>query len=113
SVSFLVCYLLSVRSSQNFDFSVIRKVTGDFDEETPTAEADEADEGDEDRTAVPTGSDRRPTRPPPPERRPPITALLTAYVLMWPVLVLGILITIGRGFVKDVKKAREEGRPVI
>ena len=58
SVSFLVCYLLSVRSSQNFDFSVIRKVTGDFDEETPTAEADEADEGDEDRTAVPTGSDR-------------------------------------------------------
>src|SRR5699024_3032593 len=44
SVSFLVCYLLSVRSSQNFDFSVIRKVTGDFDEETPTAEADEADE---------------------------------------------------------------------
>ena len=37
---------------------MIRKVTGDFDEETPTAEADEADEGDEDRTAVPTGSDR-------------------------------------------------------
>ena len=42
-----------------------------------------------------------------------MAALLTAYVLMWPVLVLGILITIGRGFVKDVKKAREEGRPVI
>ncbi len=34
AVSFLVCYALSVRSGQTFDFSVIRKVTGDFDEET-------------------------------------------------------------------------------
>lgn len=42
-----------------------------------------------------------------------MTALLTAYVLMWPVLVLGILITIARGFIKDVKEARREGRPVI
>lgn len=40
SVSFLVCYLLSFRSTQNFDFSVIRKVTGDFDEETLTADED-------------------------------------------------------------------------
>jgi Na+/proline symporter len=38
SVSFLLCYLLSVRSSQDFDFSVIRRVTGDFDEQTPTAD---------------------------------------------------------------------------
>ncbi len=38
SVSFLVCYLLSVRSSQNFDFSVIRKITGDFDEENPASD---------------------------------------------------------------------------
>lgn len=42
-----------------------------------------------------------------------MTALLTAYVLMWPVLVLGILITIARGFAKDVKEARQEGRTVI
>src|SRR5699024_3283234 len=34
SVSFLVCYLLSVRSSQDFDFAEIRRVTGDFDTET-------------------------------------------------------------------------------
>ena len=40
SVSFLVCYLLSVRSSQDFDFSVIKKVTGDFDEETPVSGAE-------------------------------------------------------------------------
>ncbi|MGP9537331.1 putative transporter small subunit [Brachybacterium sp. AOP43-C2-M15] len=42
-----------------------------------------------------------------------MTALLTAYVLMWPVLVLAILITIARGFAKDVKEARAEGRSVI
>ena len=40
SVSFLVCYLLSFRSTQDLDFSVIRKVTGDFDEETLTADED-------------------------------------------------------------------------
>ncbi|HLR94553.1 MAG TPA: sodium:solute symporter family protein [Jiangellaceae bacterium] len=34
SVSFLVCYLMSFRSTQNYDFSRIRKITGDFDEES-------------------------------------------------------------------------------
>ena len=42
-----------------------------------------------------------------------MTALLTIYVLMWPVLVLGILITIVRGFAKDVKEARDEGRMIV
>ena len=42
-----------------------------------------------------------------------MTALLTAYVLMWPVLVLGILITIARGFAKDAREARKEGRMII
>jgi len=42
-----------------------------------------------------------------------MTVLLTAYVLMWPVLVLGILVTIARGFAKDAREAREEGRPII
>lgn len=42
-----------------------------------------------------------------------MTVLLTAYVLMWPVLVLGVLIAIARGFAKDVAEARKEGRPVI
>ncbi|WP_226832197.1 putative transporter small subunit [Brachybacterium sp. FME24] len=42
-----------------------------------------------------------------------MTALLTVYLLTWPVLVLGILITIARGFLKDVKEARKEGRPII
>lgn len=42
-----------------------------------------------------------------------MTALLTVYVLMWPVIVLGILATIVRGFAKDVREARKEGRPII
>jgi len=42
-----------------------------------------------------------------------MTALLTTYVMMWPVLVLGVLIAIVRGFVKDVRKARKEGRPIV
>lgn len=38
AVSFLVCYFMSVRSKENFDYSVIQKITGDFDpeEEEPT-----------------------------------------------------------------------------
>lgn len=42
-----------------------------------------------------------------------MTALLTAYVLMWPVLVLGVLVAIVRGFAKDARDARREGRPII
>jgi urea-proton symporter len=49
AVSFLVCWALSVRSSQDFDFSVIRKVTGDFDEETPASDLE--DLADDDRLA--------------------------------------------------------------
>src|SRR5699024_3090556 len=33
AVSFLVCYFMSVRSKENFDYSVIQKITGDFDPE--------------------------------------------------------------------------------
>lgn len=42
-----------------------------------------------------------------------MTALLTAYVLMWPVIVLGTLVTIARGFFLDVREAKKEGRPII
>lgn len=42
-----------------------------------------------------------------------MTALLTIYVLMWPVLVLGVLAAIARGFAKDAKEARDEGRMII
>ena len=41
-----------------------------------------------------------------------MTALLTAYVLMWPVIVLGILVT-ARGFFRDMREAKKEGRPII
>jgi len=35
AVSFLVCYFMSFRSKENFDYSVIQHVTGDFDETAP------------------------------------------------------------------------------
>lgn len=42
-----------------------------------------------------------------------MTALLTTYVLMWPVIVLGILVTIARGFLRDMREAKKEGRSII
>lgn len=38
---------------------------------------------------------------------------LTVYVLMWPVVVLGVLGVIVRAFVKEWLQARREGRPMI
>src|SRR5699024_538760 len=37
AVSFLVCYLMSYRSKEDFDYDVIKKVTGDFDPEVDQA----------------------------------------------------------------------------
>ncbi|WP_347756322.1 sodium:solute symporter family protein [Agrococcus sp. ProA11] len=66
AVSFLVCSLLSFRSSQRFDFATIADVTGDFDPETASAdvegrerahpsdaEADAEADADRDRDAAP------------------------------------------------------------
>ncbi|WP_211489642.1 putative transporter small subunit [Georgenia thermotolerans] len=39
--------------------------------------------------------------------------MLSAYVLMWPAAVFVIMTVIARGFAKDVREAREEGRDVI
>lgn len=39
SVSFLVCYFMSFKSKQNFDFSIIKSVTGTFDNRTDTIAA--------------------------------------------------------------------------
>lgn len=41
------------------------------------------------------------------------TILLTAYVLVWPVIVAGTLAVIVRAFVKDAAKAKREGRDLI
>jgi hypothetical protein len=41
------------------------------------------------------------------------TVLLTAYVLMWPIIVIGVLAVVIRGFVKDAKEAKREGRDLI
>ncbi|MFB9731580.1 sodium:solute symporter family protein [Ornithinimicrobium kibberense] len=47
AVSFLVCYLMSVRSGQDFDFERIQHVTGNFDD-TSTAEQEDPDEDPDD-----------------------------------------------------------------
>lgn len=41
------------------------------------------------------------------------TVLLTAYVLVWPVIVAGTLTIIVRAFVKDLREARAENRSII
>ncbi|GAA1583660.1 hypothetical protein ACIFOC_03143 [Leucobacter aridicollis] len=39
--------------------------------------------------------------------------LLTAYVLVWPVIVTGTLFVIVRAFIKDSREAKREGRQII
>ncbi|CAN7311701.1 MULTISPECIES: putative transporter small subunit [Microbacterium] len=41
------------------------------------------------------------------------TILLTAYVLVWPIIVVGVLTVVIRAFVKDAKEAKREGRDII
>ncbi|SDR80795.1 putative transporter small subunit [Agrococcus carbonis] len=42
-----------------------------------------------------------------------MTIALTLYVLIWPVVVAGVLLAISRGFLRDVRQAKREGRPII
>lgn len=41
------------------------------------------------------------------------TILLTAYVLVWPIIVVGVLTVVIRAFVKDATEAKREGRDII
>ncbi|HLU92371.1 MAG TPA: putative transporter small subunit [Pedomonas sp.] len=41
------------------------------------------------------------------------TFLMSAYVLMWPVVVAGVLFFIARGFLREWKEAREKGVPMV
>lgn len=41
------------------------------------------------------------------------TALLTVYVLMWPVFVAIVLFVISRAFLREWAEARREGRKII
>ncbi len=41
------------------------------------------------------------------------TLVLSAYVLVWPAIVAVVLFFLVRGFLKDWRQAREEGRPII
>jgi len=41
------------------------------------------------------------------------TIMLTAYVLVWPIIVIGTLTVIIRAFVKDARQAKKEGRQII
>jgi len=40
-------------------------------------------------------------------------SILTAYVLMWPIIVAGVLAYLMRGFIKDVREARRAGEDII
>lgn len=42
-----------------------------------------------------------------------MTIALTAYVLIWPVVVAGVLFVIARGFFRELRQAKREGRPII
>ena len=42
-----------------------------------------------------------------------MTIALTAYVLMWPVIVAVVLFFIARGFFRDVSESKKAGRPII
>ena len=39
--------------------------------------------------------------------------MLTVYVLIWPLIVLGVLVVLVRAFVSEWKRARSEGRDII
>lgn len=39
--------------------------------------------------------------------------MLTFYVLMWPTIVAFVLFFIARGFFRDWREARRQGRPLI
>lgn len=41
------------------------------------------------------------------------TFFLTLYVLIWPVIVVGVLFIITRSFFKELKEARDRGEPII
>lgn len=41
------------------------------------------------------------------------TFALTAYVLMWPALVAGVLFVLASAFMREWRQARAEGRPLI
>ncbi|WP_168211677.1 putative transporter small subunit [Ruania zhangjianzhongii] len=41
------------------------------------------------------------------------TVLLTAYVLIWPVLVAGVLFVICKAFFSEWRTARKEGRDLV
>lgn len=41
------------------------------------------------------------------------TLFLTVYVLIWPVLVAGVLLLIGRGFFREWLDARRKGEDLI
>lgn len=39
--------------------------------------------------------------------------MLTVYVLVWPIVVIGVLAVIIRAFAKDARQAKSEGRQII
>ena len=42
-----------------------------------------------------------------------MTIALTIYFLVWPVIVASVLLVICRGFLRELRQAKREGRPII
>ncbi|WP_210747331.1 putative transporter small subunit [Nocardia speluncae] len=42
-----------------------------------------------------------------------MTALLTLYVVIWPLIVTGVLFVIVRAFVREWREAKAQGRDII
>lgn len=42
-----------------------------------------------------------------------MTIALTVYLLVWPVIVAGVLFIITRSFIRDLREAKRENRPIL
>lgn len=41
------------------------------------------------------------------------TMMLTAYLLIWPMIVAGVLYVLASNFIREWREARREGRPLV
>lgn len=118
SVSTVICWAMSVRQEEGFDFSVIAERTGNFDDGGAAATADgqggtPSPAGPSAPEAPRTRATSSPPHTPSETRGGTVTVALSVYVLMWPVAVAVILFVISRGFFREWLEARRNGQEMI